>query len=344
MSKNLLPNEFVGEFYGVGSLSETNPEKPLDYIKALRVPYTYQLTSIKEEDMIRQIGYFVDGFEQKGEFILDLDIHTYRSIINEDTPLLLDENHARSLYLLTKHEKYDYLKTHQTAPASMCFSTRGSDGKQLVSRSMFRFYASLTKRIAQGQYEHLSPFCHTLILSQDDPAIGFVYEMIQSGKVEDLSLKYIGTVTDSLFPKNLMPAYHYCYDWRILQEGDWHYLWDSIPKIVHIDVLTFPPSLDEEQAEKVNHFLEEGGGLALGILPNVDDGYHASVSETLKHNLKDTLKMFKESGVNLDLLRMNTMLSTQCGLHSASISLITEIHETSRDFPKIYNSVYNSMV
>ena len=344
MSKSLLPNELVGEFYGVGSLSETNPVKPLDYIKSLHVPYTYQLTSIKEEDMIRQIAYLVDGFEEKGEFILDLDIHTYRSIISEDTSMLLDEKHARSLYLMTKDEKYEYLKTHQTAPASMCFSTRASDGKQLVSRSMFRFYASLTKRIAQGQYEHLSPHCETLILSQDDPALGFVYEMIQGGKVEDLSLKYIGSITDSLFPESVMPAYHYCYDWKILQEGDWHYLWDSIPKIVHIDVLTFPPNLDEDQAEKVNHFLEEGGGLALGILPNVDDGYNASVSETLKHNLKQTLKMFKESGVNLDLLRMNTMLSTQCGLHSASISLITEIHETSRDFPKIYNSVYNSMV
>jgi hypothetical protein len=344
VSKNLLPEELVGEFYGVGSLSETNPVKPLDYVRTLRVPYTYQLTSIKEEDMIRQIAYLVDGFEKNGEFILDLDIHTYRSIVNEDTSLLLDDKHARSLYLMIKDERFEYLKTHQTAPASMCFSTRGSDGKQLVSRSMFRFYASLTKRIAQGQYEHLSSHCDTLILSQDDPAIGFVYEMIERGKVEDLTLKYIGNVTNSLFPQNTIPAYHYCYDWRILQEGDWHYLWNSIPKIVHIDVLSFPPSLKEEQAEKVNHFLEKGGGLALGVLPNVDDGYNTSVRDTLKHNLKETLKMFKESGVSLDLLKMNTMLSTQCGLHSASIGLITEIHETSRDFPKIYNSVYNSMV
>jgi hypothetical protein len=344
VSKSLLPKNLIGEFYGVGSLSEQNPVTPLEYIKAQRVPYTYQLTSIKEEDMIRQIGYLVNGFEEKDEFILDLDIHTYRSITEDDTPLLLDEEHARSIYLLKKKGKYDYLKTHQTAPASMCYSTRGSDGSQLVSRSMFHFFASLTRRIAKGQYEQLSPYCNHLILSQDDPAIGFVHEMIERGKVDDLNLKYIADMTDSLFPKDAIPAYHYCYDWINLQEGDWHYLWDSSPKIVHIDVLSFPPSFDENQAEKVNHFLERGGGLALGVLPNVDDGYNSSVIETLELNLRTSLKEFKQSGVDLQLLRTNTMLSTQCGLHSASIGLIREIHGNSREFPHIFEAVCNSMV
>jgi hypothetical protein len=344
VNNKLLPEALEGQFFGVGSVNEKDPLKPLEYITKLRVPYTYQLTNFAEEDMIRQIAYLIKGFEEKGEFILDLDMHTYRSITSEETSLLLDENHARSLYQMTKIGKYDYLKTHQTAPASMCFSTRGSDGKQLVSRSMFHFYAALTKRIAKGQYEQLSPHCDTLILSQDDPAIGFVYEMIERGKVEDLSLKYIGNVTNSLYPPDIIPAYHYCYNWINLQEGEWHYLWDSKPKLIHIDVLTFPPIMEEEQAEKVNHFLEEGGGLALGVLPNIDDSYNAPVIETLRHNLKETLEMFKKSGVNLDLLRYNTMLSTQCGLHSAGVELIREIHETSREFPEINDYVYNSMV
>jgi hypothetical protein len=209
---------------------------------------------------------------------------------------------------------------------------------------MFHFFASLTKRIAKGQYLQLSPHCDTLILSQDDPAIGFVFDMIESGKVEDLSLKYIGTVTDSLYPKEVIPAYHYCHDWRILQEDGWHFIWESKPKIIHIDALSYPPDLQEDQAEKLNHFIERGGGLALGILPNMDDMYKASVLETLEKNLRSSLNMFKDCGVNLDLLRMNTMLSTQCGLHSASESLIREIHDKSKEFPNIFESVYNSMV
>ena len=344
MSKRLLPENLIGEFYGVGSLNEPKPEEPLKYITKLRVPYTYQLTNFKEEDMIRQIGYLVEGFEEKGEFILDVDFHTYRSITSEESLLLLDEKHARSLYLMTKNSKYEYLKTHQTAPASMCYSTRGSDGKQLVSQSMLHFFASLTKRIANGQVELLSPHCSTLILSQDDPAIGFVNEMIVRGKVEDLNLKHIGKVTDSLFPKEVIPAYHYCYDWTNLQEEDWYYLWESIPKLVHIDIISFPPNFGEEQAEKINHFLEVGGALALGVLPNVDEGYNSSVKETLEHNLHTFMTQFKQSGVDLDLLKVNTMVSTQCGLHSASIPLIRELHESSKEFPQIFEAVYNSMV
>jgi hypothetical protein len=80
------------------------------------------------------------------------------------------------------------------------------------------------------------------------------------------------------------------------------------------------------------------------VLPNIDDSYNAPVIETLRYNLKETLEMFKKSGVNLDLLRYNTMLSTQCGLHSAGVELIREIHETSREFPEINDYVYNSMV
>ncbi|MGD2072841.1 MAG: hypothetical protein PVG65_05070 [Candidatus Thorarchaeota archaeon] len=344
MNKSLLPNNLVGEFFGVGSLNEQNHLKPLEYIKRLRVPYVYQLTCYPEEDMIRQIGYLVEGFEEKGEFILDIDIHTFHSVMREKTTLLLDQKHARSLHLMTKNESYEYLKTQQTAPASMCYSIRGSDGKQLVSRSMLHFFASLTKRIGIGQYNHLSPYCDSLVLSQDDPAIGFVLEMIERGKTEDLSLTHIAKVTDALFPPNTIPAYHYCYDWLNLQEGDWYFLWDSKPKLVHIDVLSYPPKLQEEQAEKINQFLEKGGGLALGVLPNVDDGYHASILDTLEHNLIDTLDIFGESGVNLDLLRKNVMLSTQCGLHSASKNVINEIHESSNEFPKIYESVYNRIV
>lgn len=336
MKKTILPRELVGSFLGVGSLGETNPKAPLSYVKPLRLPYAYELPSIREEDMIRRFAALVDGFEEKGDFIMDVDMHTYRDITDNDTPLLPDESHAHSLYLMTQNASYDFFKTQQTAPSTMCFSTRGVDGKQLVSKTMFHFYCALMSRAAKGQLEHLSQYAKNIILCQDDPALGFVARMLREGKAEDLTLKHIAQSTESVFPKKSIPAYHFCDDWRKLVQDEWHVLWDGPPKIIHIDLLSFMPDIDSNHAEKVNSFLEKGGTIALGVLPNVDSGFNKPVVQTLEQNLARALQSFHNSGVNMGLLNDRAMVSTQCGLSSASSSLCKEIHDKSKEFPTVY--------
>ena len=96
----LLPRGLAGHFFGVGSLGEPDPELPVDYVKKLKIPYTYSITALREEDMIRQFAVLVDGFEEDGDFILDVDIHAYREMISDDDPLLVDQQHGHSLYLM----------------------------------------------------------------------------------------------------------------------------------------------------------------------------------------------------------------------------------------------------
>jgi hypothetical protein len=86
----------------------------------------------------------------------------------------------------------------------------------------------------------------------------------------------------------------------------------------------------------MNEFMQHGGGLALGVLPNVDDSYSQSILETLEINLNQSFLLLKESGVDLDLLERNTMVSTQCGLSGASPELSRKIHEESPNFHEIF--------
>ncbi|TFG32678.1 hypothetical protein EU527_09580 [Candidatus Thorarchaeota archaeon] len=286
--------------------------------------------------MIRQFAVLIDGFEEEGDFNLDMDIHTYREITSDDEPLFLKEKNLHSLYSLMDGTRYQYFKTQQTAPATMGFSIRGTDGKQLVSRNMFHFFESLMRRIALGQYNHLSEHCDTIIICQDDPGLGFVKQMIETKHITDMSFEQIVKMTDGIYPNYVIPAYHYCDDWRVLEQEGWYPLWESKVKIVHIDVVRYPAKIDSEQSEKINEFLVKGGGLALGILPNTDDAFEKPVLETLKDNLLSTLTDFHKCGVDLELLENNTMISTQCGLSGASPELTKEIHERSMDFKDIY--------
>ncbi|MFW9967434.1 MAG: hypothetical protein ACFFEA_09795 [Candidatus Thorarchaeota archaeon] len=339
----LLPDELVGEFYAVGSVGDRSHDAPLEYVSRIKIPYAFTLPNLREEDMIRQFAVLVPGFEREGNLIQDINLHIYREITENDLPLLPLEMSFGSLYQMVGKRKFVYFKTQQTAPASMCFSTRDKTGKQLISKSMFHFYASLMKRIAEGQRKHLYEHCDKLMLCQDDPALGFVIEIINRGDVSNLTLKHIMKVTDQIYPSDVIPSFHYCDDWRRLGFNGWHAIWSSRPKIAHLDVLSYPPEIDMGQAELINKFLEDGGGIALGVLPNQDDALHGEIPEVLHHNLIAALMAFQESGVSLDLIRSSCMISTQCGLYAASESLSKSIHLGSQHFPAIYDAAFSQL-
>ena len=332
-----MPKQLAGHFFGVGSLGEPDSSVPMEYIKKLKLPYVYQLTSSRDEDMIRQFAAAIDEYEENGDFILDVDIHTYREITSEYEPLLPEEVNMAALYSLMDETNYPFFKTQQTAPSTMCFSIRDSDGIQLVNRSMFHFFERLMARIAKGQFNLLKDHCKTIIFCQDDPGLGFVKNMVESGKVSDLTFEQIIEKTDGIYPQGVIPAFHFCDDWRTLKKDDWYPLWESRPKIAHIDVLRYPPEVDSEQSEKMNKFMQKGGGLALGALPNVDDGFSETVLDTLRTNLNRIFKAFTSSGVDLELVKRNSMISTQCGLSGASPKLTKYIHEISEEFPAIFS-------
>ena len=317
-------------------MGELDPPVPVEYIKKIALPYTYAITSLREEDMIRQFAALVEDYEEQGDFILDVDLQTYREITSDDGPLLLDKEHSHSLYLMMDGTKYSNFKSQQTAPATMCFSTRDSGGKQHITKNMFHFFQRLMTRVAQGQINHLRKSCERIILCQDDPGFGFVIDMIGRDLVPGLTVREIIERTDRIYPDGVIPAFHYCDDWRQVEVDGWYPLWESKPKITHIDLVRYSPELDQTQAEKVNDFLKKGGGLALGVLPNVDDGYSDPLLKTLETNLNDSFKRLNESGVDIGLLRTSTMISTQCGLSGASPALCREIHAESLQFQEIF--------
>ncbi|MHA1637020.1 MAG: hypothetical protein ACTSUB_03295 [Candidatus Thorarchaeota archaeon] len=339
-----IPPQIIGQFFGVGSIGETEHQTPLEYITSIPVPYAFQVTSNHDEDMIRQFASVIDGFEDEGEFLLDVDLGIYREVVGGESPLFLEKKNFPSMYLLPARQSYEYFKTQLTAPSTMCFSTRGSDGKQLVSPQMFRFYSMLMKRLAIGFVKQLEGATENIILCQDDPALAYVINMIDNDQAGDLTVQTIMKTTDGIYPSSVIPAYHYCDDWRKLQINGWYPIWDSIPKIVHIDLVRYNPELDTVQAEKINKFLEKGGGLALGVLPNVDDAFSSSVVDTLRNNLAKSIDSFVKSGVNADLLSSTSMISTQCGLSGASSKLTREIHSASEEFPDIFKQAISKVI
>ena len=52
MANSLLPEALVGEFFGVGSVGDSDFKTPVEYVKPLKLPYAFQMTGLREEDML----------------------------------------------------------------------------------------------------------------------------------------------------------------------------------------------------------------------------------------------------------------------------------------------------
>lgn len=341
LTRSILPESLVGRFFGVGSLVEAVIDDAQEYVLGLAMPYAYQRPEDPKEDMIRQFGALLKGFEDEGTFIYDASFDAYCEMLSSEDPLLPLPENFRSTYTLLRGRSIPYFKTEHTAPSTMCYSIRGIDGKQDLTPQMFRFFSALMSRVARGYQKHFAYSVENLVICQDDPSFGFVAEAIKVGNAPGLTARQMMKATDSIYPEGVIPAYHYCYDWRILEEDGTHLIWQSKPKITHLDLLTYPPVIDQAQAELINKFLDLGGCIALGILPNVDTAYHESVIEYFSKSLRTTLSRLASAGVNMDLMQENCMVSTQCGLSGGTPALSREIHLLDKRYSEITIEMLN---
>ena len=88
MSHFTLPPELAGHFLGVGSLVESKFGEAMDYVLNLALPYAYQRPKLPEEDMIRQFGALLDGFEREGTFIYDVTLDAFNEMIEDEDSLI----------------------------------------------------------------------------------------------------------------------------------------------------------------------------------------------------------------------------------------------------------------
>jgi hypothetical protein len=327
----------------VGSLVESQFGKAWEYVQNLNLPYAYQRTVLQEEDMIRQFGVLLQDFEKAGTFIYDVTHDSFNEMLQDDTPLIPEEKYFHSLYEMIERGPFSRFKTQLTAPASMCYSIRDSSGQQQLTPQMFHFFSTLMERVGKGYLKHFKNHVQTLFVCLDDPALGFVVDLIETGKAPGLSANQIMKTTDRVLSLFKVPIYHYCYDWRSLEAEGNHLLWNSSPKIAHLDMVAYPPEIDSEQSELINTFLEKGGGIALGVLPNTDSAYNGTVLDVFKQSLSKTLTLLYKSGVDLDLLKQRVIVSTQCGLSGASPELSREIHQGDAIYPEIVASIFKQI-
>ncbi len=112
---------------------------------------------------------------------------------------------------------------------------------------------------------------------------------------------------------------------------DWSVLLKTSLDILSFDAYNYAESLSLYPAE-IRKFLDKGGAIAWGIVPNNEDSLVKESVSSLKDRLEEAIAFFTRSGFPFRDLMMQSLLTPSCGLASLSeeaagraLELLTEL-------------------
>ena len=113
---------------------------------------------------------------------------------------------------------------------------------------------------------------------------------------------------------------------------DWSILLDTSVDIISFDAYNYAQSLSLYPAE-VKKFIDRGGSIAWGIVPNNEDSLAKESAASLKDRLEDAMAPFTRQGLRFRQLIAQGLLTPSCGLASLptgeasarALELLTEL-------------------
>lgn len=163
---------------------------------------------------------------------------------------------------------------------------------------------------ASWQEKVLSTLSPRTIIFLDEPYLG----SLGSAFVAVPPQKAEGLVVEVLEGIRGLKGIHCC------GNADWPFLLRLPIDVLSFDAYNFGESLALRPAE-VKAFLERGGVLAWGIIPNDEESLSRETVADLISHLQELLFLLSNKGVNYDILVEQSLITPSCGLASLSPKL-----------------------
>ena len=175
---------------------------------------------------------------------------------------------------------------------------------------------------AAWQEKELRRISKNTIIFVDEPymsAFGSVSVMLSREQVINLLEEVFGGIGG-------LKGVHCC------GNTDWSVLLETGVDIVSFDAYNYAPSLSLYPAE-VKKFLDRGGTVAWGVVPNEEDSLARESAASLKDRLEEAMAPFTRQGVRFQQLIAQGLLTPSCGLASLTtaeaagraLELLTEL-------------------
>ncbi|MFQ5997565.1 MAG: methionine synthase [Dehalococcoidales bacterium] len=215
------------------------------------------------------------------------------------------------------------VKGQVTGPVTWGLTVADSDGRGILYDDMLGDAVPKLLRLkASWQERELRQIRRDTIIFVDEPymsAFGSVGMMLSREKVISLLEEVLAGIEG-------LKGVHCC------GNTDWSVLLDTSVGIISFDTYNYAQSLSLYPAE-VKKFLDKGGTIAWGIVPNEEEALASETVASLKDRLEEAMAPFTRHDIRFKQLITQGLLTPSCGLGSIAteeaavraLELLTEL-------------------
>jgi len=303
---------------GIGSLPHKDPQKALDLIAASmrEVPYWPQLPSLGfGENMYAQFSFPLPGVKvdgRKKRITVDLNDYDpeafYTAVVTDDIEHFAHppENFQGMYSLLDrfKGRKLPVVKGQVTGPVSAGMQILDQNGKAAIYDEA---YGEIIRRglnmQAKWQARKLREIAERPIIFLDEPSLTLIGTPFAS-----ISQRQVVEWTDEVLEGvDAIKGMHCC------GNTDWPLLLSTSIDLLSFDAYNYAHTVSLFPKE-VSAFLDRGGSIAWGLIPNMEDQIAKETVGSLLQRFEKYMDMLYRKGMDLDLVLERSLITPQCGL------------------------------
>jgi methionine synthase II (cobalamin-independent) len=305
----------------IGSMPHTNPDEACSIIMKYLpdIPVWPQLSRRSlRENMVIQFSEGFPGIVIKGDKIYIEPSANFESEL-EQIYIDCDQDNARKYGISTEYAAglhaflskaigSKIVKGQVTGPVTWGLMVTRQDGLGILyDDTLVETAAKFLRLKASWQENILREISPNTIIFVDEPylvSLGSVFTPIPEEKVPVLLEEVLRGIKGT---KGL----HCC------GNTNWSVILDAKIDILHFDAYNYASSLSTH-SEKVKSFLERGGNIAWGIVPNDEEALAKESLPSLRDRLEESMAPFTRDGVKFKQIIAQGLITPSCGLESLS--------------------------
>jgi len=218
---------------------------------------------------------------------------------------------------LSKAKGSGVVKGQVTGPITWGLRVTDRDGLGILyDDTLSETVAKFLRLKASWQENILREIAPNTIIFVDEPylvSLGSVFTPIPEEKVPVLLEEVLGGIKG-------IKGLHCC------GNTDWSVLLDTTVDILSFDAYNYASSLSTHSS-KVKLFLERGGNIAWGIVPNEEETLAKESLSSLRDRLEEAMSPFTRDGVKFKQLVAQGLVTPSCGLEGLSPEAVSQALE-----------------
>jgi methionine synthase II (cobalamin-independent) len=329
----------------IGSLPHKNPAEAVNLVLRClkRVPFWPQLPALGfGENMYAQFSTKLPGIDIDAKAkritvdLMDFDPEQfYQAVLTEDLDYFAyQKGNFRGFYELMSRrlpEGLKAIKGQVTGPVSLGLQIFDSTGKSVIYDEV---YSEIVRKnlnlMLRWQERELQKKCVRPLLFIDEPSLSLVGTPFAAISPERVT-SWINEVLESV---NCLKGLHCC------GNTDWPTVLRTNVDVLSFDAYNYGHTISLYPVE-VKRFLQKGGCIAWGIIPNQEDDLRLSTVASLVEKLERAFAPLVAKGVERELLYRTSLITPQCGLGTVDEVLATEaflvLNQVSKELRRLHS-------